>query len=61
MTLVSPKNSAGYLRAGQLSIELGYQKQAFKIFYSGLKQVPETDENYGLLIQGKTRGRKTLQ
>ena len=53
MILLAPKDSLGYLRAGRRCIEHGYQKISFMIFHKGLKEVPETDENYRLLIQGK--------
>ena len=54
MTIVFPKGPVGYLR----TVDQGLQRQASMIFHSGLKQVPEADEDYGLLIQEKQEAQK---
>ncbi|KAI7850428.1 hypothetical protein BDC45DRAFT_243846 [Circinella umbellata] len=53
MIYLAPKSSVGYLRAGRLCIDYGYQHRAFFIFSRGLQLVPRSDEQYDLLTQGK--------
>ncbi|KAG2219273.1 hypothetical protein INT45_000049 [Circinella minor] len=53
MIYLVPRSPVGYLRAGRIYIDYGYQQRAFILFSRGLQLVPQTDEHYDLLTQGK--------